>query len=183
MRCAMVNTDRLTIALDEKSKSIIQKFTKEGGSSKTAVVRQALECLDEHEKFKNCCSTETMKVYCDFLANKDHMILDVDHWAAFFEEIGKGSDKFWKELYEIGISHQKEYFNRDLRDIKDVLRFVEKTNWYILKEDSKDHFTLVLNLSISSKFVEIFFKGFFKNYPQDVIIKNEGRKIRIFIKK
>ena len=175
--------ERLTISLDEKSKAIINSHSEEYNLNKTEVIRKALQSLVEQEKLKKTCDTERLHVYCEFLENKDHIILDVDHWDVFFKEIGEGSDEFWNNVFEIGVEHQLEYYNKGLREVKEILAFVEKTNWYILNEDSETSFTLILNLSISSKFVEYFFKGLFKNHPQDVKVKRGARKIRIVIEK
>ena len=175
--------DRLTISLDKKSESIINLYSEEHSISKTAVVRKALESLIQQEKLIETCSTETIQAYCEFLKKKDHIILDVDHWDAFFKEIGEGSEEFWNEVFKIGVEHCTEYHNKGLREVKDILSFVEKTNWYILNEDSEKSFTLILNLSESGKFVEYFFKGFFKNHPQNVKIERGARKIRVTIEK
>ena len=173
--------DRLTISLDDNSEKIIEFISEKYKLSKTGVIRKALECLDQQEKHMKTCNTETIKAYCEFLEKKDHIILDVDHWDAFFREIGEGSEQFWNEVYEIGVEHQKEYHNKGIRIVKDVLLFVEKTNWYILNQDSEKSYTLILNVSISAKFVEYFFKGFFSNHPQKVNIEKGSRKIRITI--
>lgn len=175
--------DRLTISLDKKSEAVIELFSEQCNLSKTAVIRKALDSLVQQEKLKKTCNTERLHAYCEFLENKDHIILDVDHWDVFFEEIGKGSDQFWNNVFEIGVEHQSEYHNKGLRKVKEILEFVEKTNWYILNEDSDTSFTLILNLSISGKFVEYFFKGFFKNHPQNVKIERGSRKIRVTIEK
>lgn len=175
--------ERLTIALDKQSESIIQEFTEEYNLSKTEVMRKALKTLVEQKKLDKICNINTIQVYCEFLVNKDHIILDIDHWDAFFKEIGKGSEQFWKEVYDIGVEHQKEYHNKGLREVKEILEFIEKTNWYILNKDSENSFTLILNLSVSGKFVEKFFQGFFKNHPQAVKIERGTRKIRVTIEK
>jgi predicted transcriptional regulator len=173
--------DRLTISLDDDSEAIIDTISKKYNLNKTGVIRKALQILDQQEKLKKTSSTDTIQAYCEFLENKDHIILDVDHWDTFFREIDEGSEEFWNEVYEIGVEHQKEYHNKGMRTVRDILSFVEKTNWYILNEDSEKSFTLILNLSNSGKFVEYFFKGFFKNHPQQVKIEKGARKIRVTI--
>ena len=175
--------ERLTFALDEESKSILQQFSDNNNLSKTAVMRLALQSLQKQSKLEEICEIEKLYTYGEFLANKDHIILDIDHWESFFKEIDEGSESFWKEVYDIGVEHQKEYYNKGLREVKDILKFVEKTNWYILNQDSETSFTLILNLSTSAKFVEQFFKGFFQDYPRKIVIMRGGRKIRILIER
>ena len=175
--------ERLTIALDEDSNNIIQKFIEEKNISKSSVIRLALQSLVKQSKLEKLCSIEQLYVYSLFLVNNDHIILDVDHWDVFFKEIGDGSDSFWNGVYDVGVEHQKEYHNKGLREVHDILTFIEKTNWYRLNQDSENSYTLVLNVLASGKFVEYFFKGFFRDFPQKVQVKRGGRKISIVIQR
>jgi hypothetical protein len=111
----------------------------------------------------------------------EHVIVDIAHWKSIFTEIGKGSEQFWEEVRRIGEAHTKEYYDKGLKNIKDILEYVENTNWYKLSVDSESSFTLILTVSESSEFVKNFFKGFFKNYPRKVEINEEYKKIRIRI--
>ena len=95
--------ERLTIALDEESEFIVQKFSQEKNLSKTAVIRLALKSLIMQSKLEKVCPIEHLSIYGLFLTNKDHVILDVEHWDAFFKEIKQGSDIFWKDVFEIGV--------------------------------------------------------------------------------
>jgi hypothetical protein len=173
--------ERLTVSLDDESFYSLNEYAHKNKCTRSAVVKKALQLLTERFEIELTCNKEQLKAYCDFLLNKDHIILDIDHWKCFFKEIGEGSDTFWKEVYDIGVEHQEEYFTRGLRNVHDILRFVEKTNWYILNQDSENDFTLILNINDSSRFVETFFKGFFSKYPQKVAIAKGTSKIRIKI--
>ncbi|MBS3778004.1 MAG: hypothetical protein KGY50_01775, partial [Candidatus Thermoplasmatota archaeon] len=140
---------RLTISLDKKAEKIIESFGETYGLSKTAVIRKALQSLTQQEKLEKNFDVNKISVYYEFLEKKDHIILDVDHWDVFFDEIGEGSENFWNKVFEIGVEHQKEYHDKGLREVKEVLTFIEKTNWYNLNVDSEKRFTLILNLSNS----------------------------------
>jgi len=124
-------------------------------------------------------SVENILTYTDYLANSEHLILDIAHWKSIFTEIGEGSKKFWDEIYKTGDFHRKEYFDKGIRDVRQILKYIEKTNWYNLKEDSKNSFTLVLATSESQRFIKTFFDGFFSKYPQKVELTEEYMKIRV----
>ena len=109
----------------------------------------------------------------------EHVIVDIAHWKSIFKEIGSGSTQFWKEVYDIGTEHWKEYYDKGIRNVQDTLRYVEKTNWYKLNEDSENSYTLILTVSGASKFVATFFQGFFSRYPRKVEIREDYKKIRI----
>ncbi|MFH1013161.1 MAG: hypothetical protein V1769_01485 [Thermoplasmatota archaeon] len=117
--------------------------------------------------------------YINFLADNEHLIVDIVQWKAIFIEIGEGSKKFWDDVWKIGDFHRKVYRDNGIREPVYILRYMEKINWYALKEDSKNNFTLVLSVSESARFIKTFFEGFFSNYPRKVDIQEEYMKIRI----
>ena len=170
---------RLCAYFDDESTAIIEKYEKKYGGSTAALLRRALQCLKNHEEAKEQTSWENIIAYVDFLANMEHVIVDIAHWKSIFSEIGKGSEKFWEEIRRIGEEHTKEYYDKGLKNIKDILEYVEKTNWYKLSIDSDIGFTLILAVSESSEFVKNFFQGLLKNYPRKVEIIEDYKKIRI----
>ncbi|MBU0497125.1 MAG: hypothetical protein KKG04_04135, partial [Candidatus Thermoplasmatota archaeon] len=102
-------------------------------------------------------------------------------WKAIFHEIQIGSDELWDEVYHIGQEHQKDFYDRGIKDVKTILKYIERTNVFILNIDSENSFTLILTVSEASKFLKTFFQGFFKNYSKNVEITEEYKKLRIRI--
>ncbi len=170
---------RLSISLDEESQDIIKTFLPKYKGSKANLVRRALEHLKYHEEIQKKASFENINIYIDYLASMEHVIVDIAHWKAIFSEIGEGSNKFWEEVYQIGVEHWKEYYDKGFRNIQKILEYVEKTNWYKLNVDSENTFTLILSVSEASKFVSTFFKGFFSRQSRKIEITEEFKKIRI----
>jgi len=82
-------------------------------------------------------------------------------------------------VWKIGDFHRKEYGDKAIHEPEPSLKYMEKTNWYTLKQDFKNNFTLVLAVSESARFIKIFFEGFFSNYPRKVDIQVEFMKILI----
>jgi len=174
--------DRLSISLNEKSQSIIKKYVSKYNTSQADIIRRSLCCLETIEEATEKTSLDNVLTYVDYLANKEHLIVDIAHWKSIFIEIGEGSKNFWDEVYRIGKSHRREYLDKGIRDVKQVLEHIEKTNWYKLNIDSKSSFTLVLASLESTTFIKIFFEGFFSTYPQHVEIEEEYMKIRIRVR-
>lgn len=170
---------RLCAYFDDESTAIIEKYEKKYGGSTAALLRRALQCLKNHEEAQEKTSWEHIVAYVDFLANMEHVIVDIAHWKSIFTEIGEGSENFWEEIRRIGEEHTKEYYDKGLKNIKDILEYVENTNWYKLSVDSETGFTLILTVSESSEFVKNFFQGLFKKYPRKVEINEDYKKIRI----
>jgi hypothetical protein len=175
--------DRLSVSLNDKSSAIIQKYLTKYNTSQADIIRRALNWMNIIEETTEKVSLENILIYVDYLANSEHLILDIAHWKSIFIEIGDGSKKFWEDVYKIGDFHRKEYFDKGIRDTREILKYIEKANWYKLKEDSKNSFTLVLATAESARFIKTFFEGFFNKYPQKVDITEEYMKIRINVHK
>jgi len=173
--------ERLSVSLDEESQEIIKKYLPKYKSSKANLIRRALEYLRDYEEIQKKSSFDDVEIYIEYLANMEHVIVDIAHWKAIFSEIGEGSSKFWEEVYHIGVEHHKEYSDRGIKNIHNVLEYVEKTNWYKLNVDSENTYTLILTVSEAGRFVMEFFRGFFSRYSRDVEIVRESKKIRIRI--
>lgn len=173
------NMKRLSVSLDDNSTTLIEKYEKKYKTSKADVVRKALFHLDAMEEYTKNVSLETIKTYVDHLAKMEHVILDIAHWESIWKEISNGSEEFWNEVYEIGKALRPEYHDRGIREVKDILEYVENTNWYKLNIDSSNSFTLILAVSGSMRFIKTFFEGFFVEYPRKVEITNGHKKLRI----
>ena len=171
---------RLSISLDEESAALINKLQREYKTSKADIVRRAVSYLNVAEE-KGRVSLDSCKAYLDFLSKGEHVIVDVEHWKALFTEIGGGSEEFWEEVYKIGRHHWKEYYDKGLRDVKEILEYVEKTNWYRLSVDSEQSFTLTLNVREAKRFIRSFFEGFFDASTHKVTITESYGKIRVTI--
>ncbi|UCG68110.1 MAG: CopG family transcriptional regulator [Thermoplasmata archaeon] len=173
--------ERLSISLDDDSAKLIEKYKEKYGTSKADIIRRALRYLSMVEEATEKVPLDNIDIYIDYLAEMEHVIVDIAYWELIFNEIGEGSEEFWVEVFEIGEDHGTEYFDKGIKDVRQILEYVEKTNWYKLKIDSENSFTLILPVSKSSRFVKTFLEGFFKNQPRKVTITEEHKKIRIKI--
>jgi len=149
---------RLCAYFDDESIEIIEKYLSKHKGSTANLLRRALQCLKTVEEVEEKTSWKNIISYVDYLARMEHLIIDIAYGKAIFSEIGKGSEKFWEEIYKIGEEHWKEYQDKGLKNIQQILEYVENTNWYKLSVDSENKFTLILTVSESCKFVKTFFE-------------------------
>ena len=119
---------RLCAYFDDESLEIIDKYIEKYKGSTASLLRKALLCLKSHEEAEEKVSWESIIAYVDFLAKKEHVIVDIAHWKAIFSEIHEDSEVFWEEVYKIGEEHLNEYYDKGLKNIRDILEYVEKTN-------------------------------------------------------
>jgi hypothetical protein len=172
---------RVCASLDDESLAIIEKYLPKYKCSRANLIRKALRCLEDCEEVQENAPLDKIMIYIDYLVKLEHVILDIADGKAIFSEIGEGSEEFWDKIHRIGEEHLKEYQDKGLRTVEQMLKYVENTNWYQLSVDTENKFTLILTVSEASRFVKTFFKGLFKNYPRNVEVIEEFKKIRIRI--
>ncbi|MEM4747763.1 MAG: ribbon-helix-helix protein, CopG family [Archaeoglobaceae archaeon] len=162
--------ERLSISLDEESKEKINSLCLKTGKSASQIIREFIEL--GYEILNLGIDVETLKIWIDYLAKKQHIILDIEHWRVIFSEIEKvNSDEFWEKMEEIGLSHAMQYKLKGIDTVEKILSYVEKANWYEIKVEKKGIYTLVLNDLKVKKFVKTFLEKVF-----------EGQKIKAEIK-
>ena len=170
---------RICANFDDESLAILNKYQEKYKGSTANLIRRALQCLKICEELQEKAPREYINAYVDYLAKMEHLIVDIAHWKVIFSEIGEGSEEFWNEIFMIGVGHLKEYQDKGLRTVYQMLEYIEKTNWYKLSVDSENSYTLILAVSEASKFVKTFLEGLFKNFPRKVEIIEEFKKIRV----
>jgi len=173
--------NRLSVSLDDDSFAILKKYHTKYPTSQAEIIRKALRTFDAIENATERISVDYITTYIDLLADSEHLIVDIAQWKLMFLEITDGSKKFWENVYKLGALQQKKYYDKGLREVKEALTYFEKTNWYRLKEDSKNSYTLIMTVAESSRFIKTFFEGFFSKFPQKIQLSEEVMKIRVNI--
>jgi hypothetical protein len=82
--------ERLSVSLDDESLEIIKKYLPKYKGSKANLIRRSLEHLSYHEEIQEKVTFGDIRIYIDYLAKLEHLIVDIAHWKAIFLEIGEG---------------------------------------------------------------------------------------------
>ena len=174
---------RTSIALDKKTWEILQILIRKKNTTASDIIRRALTMYFEVENATNKISPDATKIYTDFLADGEHVIVDIEHWAAIWEELNeKASEKFWKEIERSGFEHGIQYKNKGLTDVYDILRYMEVGNFFKIKIDAEGCYTLVLSTHTEQKFLKIFLENIFKAQGIKAEIRESFGKLRIIRK-
>jgi hypothetical protein len=113
--------ERLSISLDDESAKLIEKYKEKYGTSKADIIRRALRYLSLVEEATEKVPLDNIDIYIDYLAEMEHVIVDIAYWELIFSEIGEGSKEFWEEVYEIGEDHGTEYYDKGIKDVRHIL--------------------------------------------------------------
>jgi len=177
------NSVRTSVALDKKSWEILQILTKKKNTSASDIIRRALITYFEIENASNRITPDATKIYTDFLADGEHVIVDIEHWAAIWDELNtKGGEKLWKEIEKSGFEHGLQYKNKGLTTVYDILRYMEVGNFFKIKIDAEGCYTLVLSTHTEQRFLKLFLENLFKAQKLDVEIRESFGKLRIIKK-
>ncbi len=171
--------ERLSVSLNERSTAILEKFMTKYSTSNADIVRRGLNCMDIMENVTEKANLEDILAYVDYMADGDHVIIDLAAWKLLCRVVEEGPQNFYDKIYTLGDNHRQAYINKGFKDIKQILRFMEKKNWFNVKEDSKNHYTLILTIAETSRFIKTFLEGCFSEYHQKVEIAEEEMKLRI----
>lgn len=153
--------ERLSISLDKTTKEKLERIVKHSGKSVSQVIRELIDL--GYELGIVGVDVETLRAWVDYLAKRQHMILDVEHWRVIFSEIEKiNSEEFWDQMVEIGLSHAVQYKLKGLDTVEKILKYVEKANWFEIKVERDGVYTLILNDLKIKRFVKTFLENVFK---------------------
>jgi predicted transcriptional regulator len=176
----MPNLTRVTIALDEETEKVLEKLTKEMGVSHSALIRAALKFFSQNkESAKNF---ESMKLWSALLLKGEHIILDIDHWLLFLKYIESSGKKesFYEDGKKVAKSHA-EQLAKVTTTPEEYLKRLEACNLYKLSKDSEDEYTLVLNSSLTKRFVKELISETLTEMGFDIDMKEDMMKLRLKI--
>lgn len=169
---------RMSVSLDLESVELIERLQTEYQTSKSEVVRKALDYLKTVSEEGNL-SPESLKTIINLYSRPDVISLDLGIVEAFSKEVGEGSEEFKDNLREIGKDLYQEYSCRGIESIHDCLKTIEKTNLFNVISISEDSFTLISNVQSMENHLESFLEGLFEDAPEEADITEEHGKIRI----
>jgi predicted transcriptional regulator len=177
------NSIRTSVALDKKTWEMLQILVRKKNATASDIIRRAITTYFEIENAATKISPDATKIYTDFLADGEHVIVDIEHWAAIWEELNeKGSEKLWKEIAKSGFEHGIQYKDKGLTNVYDILRYMELGNFFKIKIDAEGCYTLVLSTHTEQKFLKLFLENIFKAQGINVEIRESFGKLRIIKK-
>lgn len=169
---------RMSVSLDLESVKLIERLQTEYQTSKSEVVRKALDYLKTVADEGNL-SPDSLRTIIRLYSRPDVVSLDLGIVETLFEEVGEGSQEFKDNLRDIGRDLYQEYTSMGIETISECLKTIEKTNLFEVINISENSFTLISNLQNVENHLESFLEGLFENAPGEVEIKEEHGKIRV----
>ena len=179
--------NRITIALDDKTYSLLQELKDESCVSQSELIRKAIKF---YQKFKKVFDSSQegvaskINTYLELLSGGEHIILDVDHYLSFLKFIEDSPDreKFSQLNKSIGKAHAEEFSqDLDLATVQKVVERLEACNFFKLVKDSSNRYTLLLGSDIQKNFIKTFLEEVLNGMGFKVQIKESFSKLKIFL--
>ncbi len=168
--------ERLSISIDDDARRKLDVLKRKSGKSTSEIIRDLIDL--GYEIAISGADSESLKAWVDYLSKRQHMILDIEHWRVIFNEIeGVNNNEFWKQMEEIGLSHAFQYKVKGLDNVDKILRYVEKANWYEIKDEGNGVYTLILNDLKIKRFVRVFLEKVFEGQGLKAEIKEGFGKL------
>jgi Arc/MetJ-type ribon-helix-helix transcriptional regulator len=177
----MKNPKRITIGLDPEISDLLEEMTRESKVSRSELIRRALRFYSDNKALAEV-EGKKMATYMDMLPSGEHLILDVDHWLLFLKYIESSSEKerFWEECRAVAKSHAEQLPNK-VGGVEGFLERLEACNFFKLKKNSENQFTLILGSDIPKKFVKRLVNDVLSEMGFTTEIREDFAKLRIKI--
>ncbi|MBO8181955.1 MAG: CopG family transcriptional regulator [Archaeoglobus sp.] len=157
------NVFRLSIALDPETERMVGYLSKEEGRNASETIRMAIKTYFDLKKDNRSLDIEKLKKFGEMLESEEHVLVDIDLWIKILDELNKkGSEEFFRNVREIGYNKGIQYKKIGLKDIHETLKTLEIGNWFKLKANGDEAFTVVLSTRSEQNLLKSFLEGMFE---------------------
>ena len=180
--------NRITIALDEQTKQILNELNNHSENSRSETIRKAIKFYHKFKKVfdkKENGVSAKVNTYLELLSHGEHIILDVDHYLSFLKFIENSPDKdqFDDINKSIGRAHAEEFSqDLDITTVQKVVERLEACNFFKIVKDSSSRYTLLLGSDIQKNFIKTFLEEVLEGMGFKVSIKEGFSKLKIILK-
>ena len=179
--------DRITIALDEQTKEILNELNHHSESSRSEVIRKAIKFYHKFKKVfdkKSSIASAKVNTYLELLSHGEHIILDIDHYLSFlkFIENSPNKEEFIEMNKSIGKAHAEEFSqDLDILTVEKVVERLETCNFFKIIKDSSSRYTLLLGSDMQKNFIKTFLEEVLSGMGFSVQIKEGFSKLKIIL--
>ncbi len=173
--------ERVTVNLDPESLDRLENIESELRTSKSDVVRRALEYLEVILEKKDI-SPDELETILDLRMRPDNLLFDIGIFQAFLQEIGEPSKELKEDLRDIGADFYLSYCEKGIAEPMKCLNRLEKTNLFRLIVESDDNFTIIPMIPEMGEYLRIFLEGYIDKSDITANIEMSRHKIRLRVK-
>jgi len=140
------NIFRLSIALDPETERMVELLARGEDRTTSETIRLAIKTYFDLKKINKSLDIEKLKKFGEMLESEEYVLVDIDLWIEILDELNKiGTDDFFDHIRKIGYSKGVQNKKMGLEGIYETLKTLEIGNWFKVKANSDEAFTVVLS--------------------------------------
>ena len=150
---------RVSVAVDEKTRNILEDLAKKENKTLSEVIRQAILM---YSKMKDL-TLDDIEKFVDIASKRNNIILDIELWLTFLDELNKSSsEKFWEIIERVGYEHGFELKSRGIENLDEILKILSIRHFFEVNKNNNSY-TLILATRNEVKFLKAYLRGLFKS--------------------
>lgn len=174
---------RISVALDENTEKLLDELVSKKNMTVSDIVRMAILTYSELESNGGEINITKLKEYAALLYGGESVIVDIELWTCILDELNeRASEKIWNCVESIGEMYGIQFKNMGFTSIKQTLKYLEATNWFRLKTNGEEGYTLILRARSEGKLFKLFLENMFRAQGIPVEIVDGMRKLIVMRK-
>ncbi len=173
--------DRVTVSLDDDAKAALDDLVERTGEGQSAVVRRALTFYAAN--FEVATSTESGENLADYhsmLSGGEHVLLDVDFFHAFLNDVDLDDpdEEFIETVDRVSEYHAHEYAER-FDDVGELLNWLSLCGFLSVRSSDDGVYHVVFPSEATRWFMTRFIRKSTTEVPFDVEIEESVSKVLV----
>lgn len=173
--------ERVTVSLDADAKAALDDLTNRTEGGQSAVVRRALTFYAANfEAVNSTRSADNLANYYQMLSGGEHVLLDVDFFHAFLDDIDPDDpdEAFIETVDRVSEYHASEYAER-FDDVGEVLDWLSLCGFLAVRNSDGDTYHVVFPSESMRWFMTRFLRKSLTDTSFDVEIEESVSKILV----
>ncbi|WP_232688822.1 ribbon-helix-helix protein, CopG family [Halobacterium zhouii] len=171
--------DRVTVSLDDDSRSALEQLTEQTEGSRSEVVREAISFYTANFESAKASNSDDLQTYYQMLTTGEHILLDVDLLHAFLNRVDDGDQhdsEFLETVDRVAHYHTQEYAKR-FDSLGELLNWLSFCGFLTARKMEGDSYQVVFPSESVRWFMMRFIQGSIEDLPFEVEIEESVSKV------
>ncbi|WP_435180901.1 ribbon-helix-helix protein, CopG family [Halorussus sp. AFM4] len=168
--------DRVTVSLDDDSRSALEQLTERTEGSRSEVIREAISFYAANFDSATASDSDDLQTYYQMLTTGEHVLLDVDLLHAFLDHVDDGDPEFLETVDRVARYHTQEYAER-FDSLGEVLDWLSFCGFLTVRRTEGDSYQVVFPSESVRWFMMRFIQGSIEDLPFEVEIEESVSKV------
>ena len=172
-------SDRVTVSLNEDTKSALEELTDQTDESRSELIRKAIAFYAANFESANTTDSDHLQTYYEMLSTGEHILLDIDLLYALLSQVDDAENdnrEFTHMVDQVAQYHAQEYAER-FDSLKEVLDWLSLCGFLTVRQTEKGSFHVVFPSESIRSFMIRFIRGSVVDLPFEIEIEESVSKV------